>query len=279
MTSRNRREKHGPDRPENWRDFVNTDYEYPSDFDDLSRRERRRAKKDWRREDQGQRMAWLRDQRRSEPVSPVSVLVLVVLLVVAVVGLGGGLPKILGGGGQAEQPIGLLTPEDRLPLPTDGQTSGTGPPSSAPSAAETTPPPVTVTPNPAATLAANDIIDQWAKQFYTRSPATRTYSDFVNDAARYMTEDLAASFTAQGDSTYEALKAQGGVSKVVSVKISAPKPGTAPADTNGRISRVVRIVIDVTGANPAQITLPLLITLLMQGNAWVLSDVDGGTGP
>ncbi|WP_371401108.1 hypothetical protein OHA10_24460 [Kribbella sp. NBC_00662] len=268
----------GPERPESWRDLVRTDYEYPSDFDELGRRERRRAKKDWRREDQGQRMAWLRDQRRAEPVSPLSVLVIVLLLAVIILGLGGGLPKILGRGEPKEQPIGLLTPAGPLPLPT-GAESASPAPSSVPQPADTTPPPVTVRPNPTATLSADDVVGKWARQFYTRNPANRAYADFVNDAAQYMTDDLAAGFIAQGDSTYEALKAQKGTSKVVSANVAAPKPGTAPVDTPGRISRSLTVVIDISGTKPARITVPLMITLVMQEGSWVISDVDGGTGP
>jgi hypothetical protein len=268
----------GPERPENWRDLVRTDYEYPSDFDELGRRERRRAKKDWRREDQGQRMAWLREQRGAEPASPLSVLVIVLLLGVIILGIGGGLPKILGHGEAKEQPVGLLTPAGPLPLPT-GAESASAATSSVPQPADTTPPPVTVRPNPAATRNADDVVGKWARQFYTRNPANRAYTDFVNDAAQYMTDDLAASFIAQGDSTYDALKVQKGTSQVVSANVTAPKPGTAPVDTAGRITRSLVVVIDISGTKPARITVPLMVTLVMQEGSWVISDVDGGTGP
>jgi hypothetical protein len=49
-------------------------------MDELSRRDRRHAKKEWRKDDHAQRMAWLREQRQAEPVSPVSILVVVILL-------------------------------------------------------------------------------------------------------------------------------------------------------------------------------------------------------
>ena len=113
----------------------------------------------------------------------------------------------------------------------------------------------------------------------TRNPATRSYADFVNDSAEYLTDELATSLIAQAHSTYEGLKAQSGTSKVVSANVTPPKPGTAPVDTAGRISRFVSIVIDITGSKPGRITVPLLITLVLQDNAWVISDVDGGTGP
>jgi hypothetical protein len=128
-------------------------------------------------------------------------------------------------------------------------------------------------------LSADDVVGKWARQFYTRNPANREYADFVNDAAQYMTDDLAAGFIAQGDSTYDALKVQKGTSKVVSANVSPPKPDTAPADTPGRISRSLIVVIDISGTKPGRITVPLMITLVMQEGTWVISDVDGGTGP
>ena len=94
-----------PQPPESWRDVVSTDYDYPAEMDDLSRRERRHAKKDWRRDDHTQRMAWLRQQRQAEPVSPVSILVVVILLGILILGIGGGLPKILGGD-EGNSPLG-----------------------------------------------------------------------------------------------------------------------------------------------------------------------------
>ena len=63
------------------------------------RRDRRRAKKNWRRDDHAQRMAWLRDQRQAEPTSPAVIVALVVVLAIVILGLGGGLPRLFGGKG------------------------------------------------------------------------------------------------------------------------------------------------------------------------------------
>jgi len=257
--------------------MVKADYDYPDEFGDLRRRARRRAKKEWRRDDHGQRMQWLRQQRQAEPVSPVSVLVVVLLLGIIILGIGGGLPKIVGGS-ETKQPVGLLTPADPLPLPTVGRTAAPG--SSAPiGGADSTPPPQTVRPSPSATMSATDVVGQWARKFYTRNPAAQSYDELVDASAEYMTAELAASFVAQGDSTYEALKAEGGTSKVASATVTAPKAGTAPTDTTGRISRFLNVVIDISGTKPQRITVPLLITVVLQDNTWVISDVDGGTGP
>jgi hypothetical protein len=245
---------------------------------ELNRRDRRHAKKEWRKDDHAQRMAWLREQRQAEPASPASVLVVVLLLGIIILGLGGGLPKILGKD-EAKQPVGLLTPADPLPLPTASGAS-VGSSESGPTPTDlTTPPLQTAHPSPAATATSNQVVVSWARKFYTRDPAAETYDQLVTSASQYMTADMASSFTAQGDSTYDALKADGGTSKVVSADVSAPKQGTAPTDTSDRISRFVNVVIDITGKKPQRITVPLLVTVVQQDSIWVISDVNGGSGP
>jgi hypothetical protein len=66
---------------------------------------------------------------------------------------------------------------------------------------------------------------------------------------------------------------------VASVKVEAPRPDSAPVDTPSRISRLVSITIDVTGKRANRIVLPLLITLVPEGASWVISDLNGGSGP
>lgn len=266
----------GPTRPDNWHDLVSTDYEYPAELDDLSRRDRRRAKKEWRRDDHDQRMAWLREQRQSEPVSPASILVVVILLGIVILGIGGGLPRILGKD-ESKEPVGLLTPAKPLPLPS--ASGGPEPTRSQPTAGESTPPLQTERPSSTATLDSNEVVATWARGFYSRTPATESYDQLITRVSQYLTADMASSFTAQGDSTYDALKTDGGASRVVSAAVSAPKPGTAPTDTPSRISRFVNVVIDITGTKPQRITVPLLVTVVQQESSWVISDVDGGTGP
>jgi len=222
-------------------------------------------------------MAWLREQRQAEPASPISVLVVVILLGIVILGIGGGLPKIFGKD-EARQPVGLLTPAAPPPLPTGSESSGPSQPVPT-TTAETTPPLETATPPPAAFTKANDVVRAWARKFYTRTPAVQSYDRLVTSASPYMTDDMASSFASQGDSTYDALKADGGTSKVVSAVVTAPKEGTAPTDTPDRISRLLTVVIDITGSKPQRITVPLLVTVVQQGTTWVVSDVDGGTGP
>jgi hypothetical protein len=123
------------------------------------------------------------------------------------------------------------------------------------------------------------VVSSWARAFYSRNPATETYEELVSRTAQFTTRELAESFAAAGDSTYEALKTEGGKSSVVSAPVMAPRPDSAPVDTPTRISRLVTVTIDVTGTHPERMTLPLVVTLVPQSGQWVISDVNGGSGP
>ncbi|MFF1820454.1 hypothetical protein ACFVWG_24330 [Kribbella sp. NPDC058245] len=223
--------------------------------------------------------AYLRDQRRNEPASPIGVIAVIVLLAILVLGIGGGLPRLLNGGSKEREPVGLLTPNGagtQLPL-EPSQTSATS--QGTTSSALTTPPPVTERPGAQQTAAADEVSRSWANVFYARTPVTETYGQLVDRAEQYTTSELAATFSSAGDATYDALKADGGVSRVVSVNVAAPRPDTAPVDTPNRITRLVTVKVATTGKRAAQFDIPLLVTVVPEGNRWLVSAVDGGTGP
>lgn len=235
----------------------------------VSRRQRRL-------DDAARQRAMLRE-RRSEPTSPLGVIAVIVLLAVLVLGLGGGLPRLIGDGDDGEQPVGLLTPGPRgtdapVPQPTS---SGIGPGD----ASFSTPPIQTQRPGATETLSATEAAKGWANLFYTRTPATETYEKLVDRASEFTTSELASSFSSAGDATYDALAADGGTSKVVSVAIVAPRPDTAPVDTPTRITRLVTIKVATTGKDASQFDIPLLVTVIPQGDRWLVSAVNGGTGP
>jgi hypothetical protein len=271
-----------PPEPDNWRSMINSDYEYPEELDDLNRRERRQAKKTWRRDDHAARIAWLRNQRQAEPVSPVAIVVLVAIVMIVILGLGGGLPKILGGDDSADKkPVGLLTPGGSVVLPTApaSSSSATQVPVGGPSTALTTPPAETSRPGAEVTARASDVVNAWAREFYTRDPAVETYAALVAKCAKYMTPEVAASFTAAGDSTYEALQKDGGKSTVLAAPVGSPMANAAPVDTLNRITRLVKVTINVTGKGAQRFDVPLLVTVVSENGQWLISSVSGGTGP
>jgi hypothetical protein len=283
MKKRDRRSDHQrdseesrPQEPETWRDVIRSDYRYPDDLDELNRRSRRRAKRSWRRDDYAQRMAWMRRQRQAEPTSPIAIVVVVLLLAIIVLGFGGGLPRLFGHDQSKSGGVGLLTPS----APATPATSDTeAPTSSIETPTVIAPPPLTERPSPAATAAADGSARSWAQLFYTRNPASETYDDLVTKASKFTSSDVTDSLRRAGDSTYTALKASQGTSRVVSIDVRPPKEGTAPVDTPTRISRFATVTVDITGKQSGRIVLPLLLTLAFDGNAWVVSDIDGGTGP
>lgn len=269
-----------PEAPDSWRSLMRHDYDYPDELDELSGRERRRAKKNWRRDDHMQRMAWLRSQRQAEPTSPAAIVTLVVIVAIVILGIGGGLPRLLGGNSDEDgAPVSLLTPGRTVVLPTAPATQSPQP--SAPASSTlTTPPPQSERPSSDATALATDVVGAWARAFYTRDPAAETYAALVAKCSKYMTPEVASSFTAAGDPTYEALRTDGGKSTVLAAPVSAPPPNAdAPVDTPARITRFVKVTIDVTGKRAQRFDVPLLVTLANQNGRWVISDVSGGTGP
>ncbi|WP_405057494.1 hypothetical protein OG474_32820 [Kribbella sp. NBC_01505] len=260
---------------------MSNDYDYPDELDELNGRDRRRAKRNWRRDDHAQRMAWLRNQRQAEPTSPVAILILVVVVAIVILGLGGGLPRLFGGKSTDDgAPINLLTPGRSVVLPTAPTSGQSGQPTSTTTAILTPPPPQTQRPSADSIALAADVVGAWARVFYTRDPGVETYAALVAKSAKYMTADVASSFTSAGDPTYDALKNDGGKSTVIAAPVSAPPASAdAPVDTPDRITRFVKVTIDVTGKKPQRFDVPLLITLTSQNNQWLVGDVSGGTGP
>ena len=237
----------------------------------------RRSRRQRRRDDIARQRATLRDQRRSEPASPLGAIAVIVILAILVLGIGGGLPRLLNRGSEDRGPAVVLTPAapgSEAPQPT--QTSPTQQPEAT---GLTTPPPVTERPGASQTATANGAARNWANVFYTRTPANETYDQLVGRATQYMTSELATTFTSAGDATYDALKADGGSSRVVSVNVTAPRPDTAPVDTPTRITRLVTVKVSTTGKRAAQFDVPLLVTVVPDGTRWLVSAVDGGTGP
>jgi hypothetical protein len=257
--------------------------DYADEVAGMSRRERRHALRDGIISAQAQQMASLRSRRQAEPTSPVIVATGIVVVAIVVLGLGGGLPKLLGGNDEKAPPPGLLTPA----VPASGQTSAQGNQSDSStetslpstSASISAPPVLTERPSAASTAAASQAADAWAREFYRRAPGSESYDQLVSKVEKYLTPELADSLTSAGDPTYEALRADGGASSVAAVLVSAPRQNSAPVDTPTRISRLVNITIDITGKHPGRIDLPLLLTLVLENNQWAISDVNGGAGP
>lgn len=239
---------------------------------------RPKSRRERRRDDIARQRALLRERRRSEPASPIGVIAAIVLLAVIVLGVGGGLPRLFDGDDE-QGPTGLLTPGDSATSgPDEPETTVTATTPNNPLPVST-PPPQTQRPGAETTAAADNATRSWATVFYTRQPARETYAQLVERAAQFTTRELADSFRASVDSTYGALRDSGGTSRVVSVSIVKPRPDTAPVDTPTRITRLVNINIETTGNDASRFAVPLIVTVTPDNGRWLVSAVDGGTGP
>lgn len=282
-TSDDGRQERRPGRPDDWRDLLDTKYDYPDELltEDLSRKQRRRGKKQWRKEDRAQRAAWIRDARRDqEPTSPAVILVAVVVLVLVVLGASYAVPKWFTGD-NGEEGVTLLKPTEpaaggitnRSPAPSPAPTKS---PASTSSLAPTFTPtiPAQLTPS-----TAGDMLLDWTREFYTRRPAQETYTELVNRLSPYLTDGVAETLKEAGDPTYDALGDSGGASRVGEVAITyPPKNGGAPADTPTRVTRRVIAQIIISGREPARFDLRALVTVVPDRGTWRVSAIAGATG-
>jgi hypothetical protein len=270
-----------PPRPSGWRDVLRPDYDYPDEIEEFNLRGRRRAKREWRRNDHAERMAWLRDKRSSEPASPAGLIAVAALLAIVLLGFGGGLSRLVGGdndsGRGAAPPAQVSTgpTTDASPSDTPAEPTATSPRS--PDTSQSLPV-TTERPQAQEIATADQTVRSWAQLFYARDPGRESYDQLVERAARFTTEAVATSFANAGDPTYEALRTSRGVSRVARVDITAPRPDTAPVNTPSRISRLVTITVDVSGGRPGRLVVPLLTTLGLENGRWVISEVNGGPG-
>lgn len=270
-----------PEPPSGWRDVLRPDYDYPDEIEELNLRGRRRAKRDWRRNDHAERMAWLRDKRSSEPASPAGLIAVAALLAIVLLGFGGGLSRLVGGDGESDR--GSAPPAQvSIAPPTEAPSADASmePTETGPTTPETSRPLPVTTERPAAQVIAiaDQTVRSWAQTFYTRDPKRESYDRLVERAGQFTTDGVATSFANAGDPTYDALRTDGGTSRVARVDVTAPRPGTAPVDTPSRISRLVTIVIDVSGGRPGRLVVPMLTTLGLENSRWVISEINGGPG-
>ncbi|MFG1820574.1 hypothetical protein ACGFIF_42925 [Kribbella sp. NPDC049174] len=265
-----------PQRPDDWRDLLNSDYDYPDELLETdSGRVRRRNKRRWRKADRQKRAEWIRDERRNqEAVSPGVVLGAVVVVLILLVGSAYVVPKWLTKDNPGADNDGGVT----LLRPTEG--AAATPTATQPTASTSSGP--TGTPSTSPSLSAaqvGGVLQKWAKQFYTRQPTAESYDALVDRMEPYFTDDVRESLKSAGDPTYDALEADGGTSRVAQTSVTLPPAtGAAPADTPTRITRVVVVQIVVTGKRPTQFALRELVTVVPDRGSWRISAIAGQSG-
>ncbi|MDN3294642.1 hypothetical protein QWM81_11360 [Streptomyces ficellus] len=200
-----------PSGPEDWRELLRTQYDYPEDLapEGAGRKARRRAKKEWREADRESRRAYIRGVREREPASPGGVIVLIVALLVI--------------GGVAS----WLFPkdsEDDAKAADHVQASPTAAVSGADSSSGTAgQPPASASPSaPAVDLSQPDEVSAaFIKAYLTRDPVKdQGPQASVERAEPWMTKSLRDNLAAHPDPAYKRLVIRGGVATVGKVEVA-----------------------------------------------------------
>jgi hypothetical protein len=250
-----------PNKPDRWADLLDPRYDYPEDVSGLSRRQRRRAKRNHRRDDRGARKQWILDQRQrsAEPATAargIGALVLVLLIV---------------GGFSLVTWLRDDEPAEVAPVA-----------STAPSTQPASPTSPTPTETAAATndgMNAEEVLLAWAGEFYNREPESETdeFTEFLSESTPWMTRALFENLRDAGDSTYLYLAQNGGTVTLVDSSVTMPPEGTAPVDTEYRATRVLTITtrMEVEGQEPQEIVTPLMVELA-NDDGWLVASIAGG---
>ncbi|MGW3377413.1 hypothetical protein [Streptomyces hydrogenans] len=242
--------------PEEWRELLKATYDYPEETDDGSRRQRRRARKAWRKTERARTTAWIAQERRREPTTARAAFVVVAaLLAVGVLTRVG--PDWLST--RADPPKATAQPnptaapsgDDKPPAPTS--TSPTAAPSSADAVDLTDP---------------NAVAEQFIRHYLTRNPPEDgDHRASVRRAAPWATPALSENLAAHEDRAFAVLVSRGGVATVRKVTIG-PTPQGLPADTPLRVWRAVTATVDVAGYTNYTDTVSLKAEITDTGRGW-----------
>ncbi|MFI1890493.1 hypothetical protein [Streptomyces jumonjinensis] len=222
--------------PEEWRELL-ASYSYPEEIKQQDgRRARRRAKKAHRQDARRQTTAWVREQRRRDPLRPTGALIIVALIL----GLGLGARYLW---------PGLLGQDDGKgnPTTTASATAAPGAPAVDPPASSSPSSP-SASSAPAVDRSDPDTVAREAIRLYlTRNPPEdQRHTAAVLRAAPYLSPALVENLTAHQDPAWEKLVSRGGVSTVTEVTVG-PAGKDLPADTPLRVWRKTVATVDVEG--------------------------------
>ncbi|MER7112256.1 hypothetical protein [Streptomyces sp. NPDC000229] len=199
-----------PSSPEDWRELLRTQYDYPDDLvpEGSGRKARRRAKKEWREADRESRKAYVRGLREREPASPGGIIVLLVALLVI--------------GGVASWLFPKYSQDDAKPADhvQASPTANAGAGSSSGAAGQ---PAASASPSgPAVDLSEPDGVSAaFIKAYLTRDPVKdQGPQASVERAEPWMTKSLRENLVAHPDPDYQRLVIRGGVATVGKVEVA-----------------------------------------------------------
>lgn len=220
-------------RPDKWADLLRPTYKYPEDDTDRSRRARRRARRQWRAQDHQARRDWVAERRESvsgrssrEGNSGCAGVVIVLALVMIVLGVTRGCSEPE----QTPQPTAIATAvEGPSPTPTSATTSTPAP------EVETEAPPAE------AIAAPEDVMQEWARAWFTFTPTTGDHESSRMDRAEPLMTPELARYLWREDPLATYYTDNGIDLTVQDVEISVPPEGAAPVDHETRVTRLATI--------------------------------------
>ncbi|MEU8516345.1 hypothetical protein AB0C76_32900 [Kitasatospora sp. NPDC048722] len=247
--------------PEEWREILARGLTRPEEARTGSRRERRAARAEHRRDSKRQTKAWIEEERRRDQVNPVGA----ILAVVLILGLGLGARWLWpsGGGHQAAGPAPAASAAPSL--------SHDDQPPTATTTAPDTPEPTHDRTNP-------DTVAQEAIRLYLTRDTVKDqdHKASVERAAPYLTPALTANMEGHSDPGFTKLVSQGAAAAKVTTVTTAPADSTLPPDTPLRVWRKVTATITVTGYDTTtQTTVLSAEVTLTDDNQWRVSALLG----
>ncbi|WP_455409994.1 hypothetical protein [Streptomyces hiroshimensis] len=262
---------HKPGSAQEWRELLKARYDYPDEAKDGTLRQRRRARKAYRRRDRERRQEWIREERQKEPVTAGGALLLVVLLLLVGLGVKWWTSSSDAGAEASARPA---------PSHSALQSAPPGMPATAP----TLPKPSTP-PSPPASLSENSspdvrqaesVVDQWVRQYLTRNPPVdETHEGPVRRAAPWASSALTDNLLHHTDPAWDVLVSRGGIATVTDVKIT-PAGGVLPPDNPLRVWRNAAAEIKVHGYTDYTETRTLRTEVMLSGEGkWQITRVLG----
>ncbi|MFJ2217846.1 hypothetical protein ACIQVO_36485 [Streptomyces sp. NPDC101062] len=247
-----------PQTADEWRDALRRE-ELPPELAELPRRQRRRARKQWRSARRDARTEWIRAERRKTP-TPLAVPVLALIIAGVVAGAAWLMPVHRPGTPQARH---TTTPADQTPGPA-GQDPAADP-SPSPTPAPTTP---------------DQVAEAFVTAYTTRFPLKdQDHDAAVERAAPYASTPLVANLKKHDDKDFNQLVAAQAVSaKPTDVTISPPTDKQRPAvDTSIRVWRQADITVTVAGTDHYTYTrhLTVEVTRADAASPWMVTRVLG----
>ncbi|WP_432094908.1 hypothetical protein [Streptomyces sp. bgisy100] len=253
-----------PSTPEDWRELLKAQYDYPEDLTgpDSGRKARKAARKGWRAADREARRQYVRDLREREPATPGGIIVIVVALLV----VGGLASQVFPGSGY----------DDRTTVSTGGAPKPPAPGDDGPAGAPDSP-------TPSASQSSTEAVDRqnpdrvaeaYLKAFLTRDPVEdQGHEASVRRASPWMTSALRDNLVEHPDPAYTKLVILGGVATVKHVtveKAGTDLPGDIP---KARVYRAATSRIAVKAEKTTIQTRELHLEMLYRDHGWVVSRI------